>query len=594
MKFLSRIFFKIFIPCSVLLLVSLAVFFLLGAEIYRNYSLNQNEKYLALVSNFLSNRIQEINISESQEKLNQIASDTALKSGTRISLIAADGTVIFDSEKNPAEMVNHAFREEIRAAFDTGKSACSTRYSKTVKKEMMYFAVPVSDLSGKKIVVRASMPLVSIDIAMKSYKNKFLLSFVIVAIAAWALIFWISWRLSLPIVKMEKGVEKYAHGDFSASFDYAGIEELDRLAEVLNSMAKNMRHYLQEITDSNAKMNIILSNMQEAVIALDMDERIISLNDYAIKLFKVQGDWKQRKFYEVIRHPEIQKFCTELIGDKKHLERDIELYDKDTIFLQAKGSPLLDSEKKEIGALIVLNDLTKIKRLENMRREFVANVSHEIRTPLTVIMASIETLRNEKNREGKHFDKLLKKIERHAERLNSLVDDILYLSKIEQNTEKNEIGKSSEDINEIVSRAIEACRQKAEEKNITLNFKCEKDIEANVNPGLLEQAVLNLIDNAIKYSDINTKVNIEVSKSKSGISISVKDNGIGIAEEHLPRIFERFYRVDKSRSRELGGTGLGLSIVKHIVNAHGGKIEVKSQLGAGSEFIITIPACQEK
>ncbi|MEM4248295.1 MAG: ATP-binding protein, partial [Candidatus Nanoarchaeia archaeon] len=569
-------------------------FFMLGAEIYQNYNRQENQKYLALTATFLSDRIQETNISESREKLNQMASSIVIKSGTRISLISADGTVIFDSEKNPAEMVNHAFREEIKTAFDTGKSACSIRYSKTVKKEMMYFAVPIADATGQKIVVRASVPLISIDQAIKNHRNKLFLSLIFVAIPGLALIFWTSWKLSLPIVKMEKGVEKYSHGDFSSKFDPAGIEEIDRLAVVLNAMAENMRLYLQEITDSNFKMNTILSNMQEAVIALDMNEKIISLNDYAIKLFKVSGDWQQRKFYEVIRHPEMQKFCNELIQYKKHIERDIELYDKDTIFLQAKGSPLLDSEKKDIGVLIVLNDLTKIKRLENMRREFVANVSHEIRTPLTVIMASIETLRNEKNREGKHFDKLLKKIERHAERLNSLVDDILYLSKIEQNIEKSDIGKSYEDINEIVGRAIEACRQKADEKNITINFKCEKNIEANVNPGLLEQAVLNLIDNAIKYSDINTKINIELSKSKSGISISVKDNGIGIAEEHLPRIFERFYRVDKSRSRELGGTGLGLSIVKHIVNAHGGKIEVKSQLGVGSEFIITIPVCQEK
>ncbi|OGP63333.1 MAG: hypothetical protein A2169_00875 [Deltaproteobacteria bacterium RBG_13_47_9] len=239
--------------------------------------------------------------------------------------------------------------------------------------------------------------------------------------------------------------------------------------------------------------------------------------------------------------------------------------------------------------MIVISDMTRIRRLESLRRDFVANVSHELRTPITSIKGFVETLQEGAITEPKEAERFLQIIARHSDRLNAIVEDLLTLSSLEESSEQRKIAFEITPVQPVLASVIELSSVKAEEKNITIDLDCEKDIQAKINPALLEQAVLNLVDNAVKYSEAGSQIQIRVHKADERIAILVQDHGCGIAKRHQERIFERFYVVDKSRSRKLGGTGLGLAIVKHITEVHGGYVTVESMPGEGSTFIMYLP-----
>ena len=249
----------------------------------------------------------------------------------------------------------------------------------------------------------------------------------------------------------------------------------------------------------------------------------------------------------------------------------------------------MDAGKEQIGTLLVINEVTQLRRLENLRKDFVANVSHEIKTPLTAIKGFVETLHQGNVDEPEESERFLGIIQKHVDRLSSIIDDLLSLSRIEQEDERQAIEFENKPIKDIFESAVQICRSKAEEKKIDLHLACEENLSSYMDPTLLEQAVVNLLDNAIKYSEPNSAIHLTANLSDSEVKIIVEDQGIGIAKKHLSRLFERFYRVDKARSRKLGGTGLGLAIVKHIAQAHGGQVTVKSTAGKGSTFTIHLP-----
>jgi two-component system phosphate regulon sensor histidine kinase PhoR len=265
------------------------------------------------------------------------------------------------------------------------------------------------------------------------------------------------------------------------------------------------------------------------------------------------------------------------------------VYQNEERVIDVKSSPLVDAAQQQIGTLVVFNDVTQLRRLANMRRDFVANVSHEIKTPLTAIKGFVETLQQGNVEKAKEKERFLGIIQKHVDRLNAIVEDLLTLSRIEQEDERKEINFQQVKIEGIFLAAIQLCRPKAEEKKIRINLDCEKETSAILDPTLIEQAVVNLLDNALKYSEPQSTVLLKSHQQNSEVIISVQDHGIGIAQKHLPRLFERFYRVDKSRSRKEGGTGLGLAIVKHIAQAHGGHVAVESKIGEGSRFSIHLP-----
>jgi len=455
---------------------------------------------------------------------------------------------------------------------------------------MMYVARPIQKDGHILAVIRASIPTTFIERELKSIQLKIALGGLLIAILAAGISLLISRRITRPIVAMKKSAGQFADGDFSQRLTVPDSEEMAGLADALNQMATQLDNRIKTIINQRNEFETVLSSMQEGVVAVDNKERIISMNQAAAVLFECDPVQCQDKtIQEVVRNLPLQQFIRKAISGREPEEDDIVLYQNGEKILNLKSSPLLDAGKDQIGTLVVINDVTQLRRLENMRKDFVANVSHEIKTPLTAIKGFVETLHQGSVDKPEEAERFLGIIQKHVDRLSAIIDDLLSLSRIEQEDERQAIEFENKPVMDIFRSAVQICRSKAEEKSIDIQIDCEEGLEYYFDPTLLEQAVVNLLDNAIKYSEPDSAIHVSASLNDSEVKIMVKDQGIGIAKKHLPRLFERFYRVDKARSRKMGGTGLGLAIVKHIAQAHGGQVTVKSELGKGSSFTIHLP-----
>jgi len=334
----------------------------------------------------------------------------------------------------------------------------------------------------------------------------------------------------------------------------------------------------------------VLASMVEGVLAFDSSERLISINQAAARMLELDGVQAiGRYIQEPVRNPQLQKFISAALASSEPLDSEIVYYGANSRILQAYGRTLLGIDARPLGALIVLNDVSRIRHLKNLRRDFVANVSHELKTPITSIKGFVETLRDGAMNDPTDAGRFLAIIAKQTDRLNSIIEDLLSLSRIEEETQKRQVALVKAPIRKVLQGAMQTCEAKAAAKNIRLDLDCPQEVMANANVILLEQAVVNLLDNAIKYSDDGKTVRVCGRQNDNGVTIAVSDQGWGIEKKHLPRLFERFYRVDKARSRDLGGTGLGLAIVKHIAIAHGGNVSVESAPGSGSTFSIHLP-----
>lgn len=299
----------------------------------------------------------------------------------------------------------------------------------------------------------------------------------------------------------------------------------------------------------------------------------------------VQG----RLIQEVVRNSHLQQFVSETLSGERPVEKEISVSTGEERYLFGHGTLIRDIEGKMVGALFVLSDITRLRRLENVRKDFVANVSHEIKTPITAIKGFVELLRDDGKKDEQDVKRFLEIISKHVNRLEAIIDDLLNLSRIEKEAETEGVQLMESEIKDVLDSAIQISKPLADSKGVEIGLSCDDGLTARINPPLLEQAVINLLDNAIKYSNDKRPVTIEAKYDEKELLIHIIDNGRGIEQEHLTRIFERFYRVDKARSRALGGTGLGLAIVKHIVLAHGGHVSVISTPGKGSTFTIHLP-----
>jgi two-component system phosphate regulon sensor histidine kinase PhoR len=324
-------------------------------------------------------------------------------------------------------------------------------------------------------------------------------------------------------------------------------------------------------------------------MAIDNDERLLSINQAAARILKRKPSALQHQtIQEVVRNPDLNRFVKEALASSNGIERDIVLHEEGERTLHLRSTLLRDPHNKQIGILVVLNDVTQLRQLENMRRDFAANVSHEIKTPLTAIKGFVETLRHNAVEDKAETQRFLGIIEKHVKRLTAIIEDLMHLSRIERQKETDLI-LARRDLKEVLQSAIAHCLDAARKKNIRIEFRSDQDLTALIDATLLEQAFVNLLDNAVKYSEAESVVEVSTFFKDEEVAIQVMDHGIGIPPEHLPRLFERFYRVDKARDRKWGGTGLGLAIVKHIVQAHHGRITVKSRPGEGSAFTIFLP-----
>ncbi|BCO10765.1 PAS domain-containing sensor histidine kinase [Desulfolithobacter dissulfuricans] len=394
---------------------------------------------------------------------------------------------------------------------------------------------------------------------------------------------------------MKRGAQRLARGETSQPIrikDSTMSAEMAELARSLNEMARQINQRIQTISRQHNELEAVFGSMTEAVVAIDAEECIIRMNRAATRLFGLdQKAVKGKSIEGLIRNPDLLRLIRSVFETNEPSEEEINFFDgSHHVTLQARAVALHDSENESIGVLVVMTDVTRLNRLENLRRDFVANVSHELKTPITAIRGYVETILEGALDSREDTLRFLEIVKRQTTRLEAIIDDLLTLSRIEDRSSKDDIKLARMRIRPVLEAALQTCAVKAKEKDVVVEIDCHESLEARINQPLLEQAVINLLSNAITYSPAGSTVWIRARKSpdNEGVEISVADQGIGIAREHQERLFERFYRCDKARSREQGGTGLGLAIVKHIAQSHGGSVTVSSSPGRGSVFTLKL------
>jgi two-component system phosphate regulon sensor histidine kinase PhoR len=510
-------------------------------------------------------------------------------SGTRITVILPSGEVVGDSDEPPAQMDNHVGRPEIAEAL-MGRAGSSTRYSKTLQRNMMYVAVPVEKDGAVIGVIRAALALYSVEEPFRALRVELIAGVLFLILLAGIGSFAVSRRLIRPIEEMRQAAERFALGNLSHRVPVPESEELGELAEVLNRLAAELGEKIALLERQRNEQGAMFASMIEGVVAIDESERVINLNPAAERLLGIRSeDVLNRSLQEAVRNSDLHKLVDRAFDTGEPEEGDIVLYNGHERHLLAHVTTLRNTVGRSVGALVVLNDVTRLRKLENLRREFVANVSHELKTPITSIKGFVETLQEGAVNHPEDAQRFLGIIAKHADRLNSIIEDLLSLSRIEQQSDFSQVALETASVRDVLNTAVQLCQPKAAQKDIRITLDSPPALAAKINAPLLEQAVVNLIDNAVKYSNPGKPITLRASADAGAVRISVEDQGCGVPAEHLPRIFERFYRVDKARSRQLGGTGLGLSIVRHIALAHGGSVDVSSVVGQGSTFTITLP-----
>jgi len=422
--------------------------------------------------------------------------------------------------------------------------------------------------------------------------NRFsrLLAVAIVAAFAAYLVALVSRRISHSSSNMKSGLVRLAHGRITHPISPSDCSEFPDLANTLNQTAQELDRKIQTLVREKNEQQAILSSMVEGVMAIDVNGHIISINEATESLIGVTEDEARgRPFQEVIRSIDLYEFAKQSLEAEDTVDGEMILKNGEDRIIQLRGTVLHDINGQKLGVLVVMHDMTRLRRLEKARSDFVANVSHELKTPITSIKGFVETLQDGALNDEANASRFLDIIRKHSDRLNAIIDDLLTLSRLELEDRKTEVTLNDVKLKDTLQSAISLCSSRVQNKRIDVTLRVPPGLVARVNRALIEHAVSNLLDNAVKYSPEGSAINLTARQDDSETTICVLDHGAGIPAKHLPRIFERFYRVDKARSRKLGGTGLGLAIVKHIAQVHQGSVSVESRPGEGSAFTIHLP-----
>ena len=524
--------------------------------------------------------------------IEHLATEVGHSAGVRITLIRPDGVVIFDTDAAAANMDNHARRPEIARAI-AGEEAQSLRPSTTFGEPMLYVATPVRRDGQVVGVVRVAMRAELFAERLSAQRRD--VALVGLAVLAFALpaAWLLSRRATRPVVEIGRAARRLADGDLATELPAPEIAELATIADALRQLARQIEERSHLIGRQGYEQEAVLASMVEGVLAVDPQERVISLNRAAAELIgSPQADVVGRSLHEVLRNADLRRFASLALGSDESIEDDLVLHGEGEKILRIRGTALRDAAGRSVGAVIVLHDVTRAHHLENIRQDFVANVSHELKTPIASIKGFVETLLDGAMRNPDDATRFLQIVAKQADRLGAIIEDLLSLAKIEQSEQAADLAVEDTAIRDVIEAAVADCQATAAARKVEVVRECDPAIRAAINPPLMEQAVANLLDNAVKYSEPEGTVRLVVRRYGGEVTIAVIDQGCGIEREHLPRLFERFYRVDKARSRKLGGTGLGLSIVKHIVQAHRAQIAVTSMVGEGSTFTIHLPTGQ--
>lgn len=502
----------------------------------------------------------------------------------RITIIKSDGTVISDSAKDYRTMENHADRPEFIEAFNTTLGS-SIRLSSTLKLQMLYVAVPVYHNNTIIGVIRISEKLADIKKITRAIRSNLILLGLLVLVILSAFSFVMSRKFSKPIQELSFATNKVAKGCFDVNiFSTGKTKEMQVLEKNFTIMTNKLKDLFHELRCEKEELNSIISSVEESIIILNEDGKIVRTNNSFNKLFAVD-DAHDHFYWQIIKNPEIKLLLDKLNDTRVHVVKEILLDDK-TLLVSINYLQTITSY------ILIFSNISELKNIENMKKDFVANVSHELRTPLTSISGFTETLLEEEHDTVKRNQ--LEIINRNAQRLINIVKDLLILAELEKDTslENKDLSIEKVNLNTLFASLFKMFEKRLKEKNIEFFVEInEKGACIDAYANKLEHIFINLIDNAVKYTD-SGKIKILVKyneKKPDMVTIRLSDTGIGMQREHLKRIFERFYVVDKSRSKKNGGTGLGLSIVKHDVMLHKGTINVKSKVGKGTVFVIDLP-----
>jgi two-component system phosphate regulon sensor histidine kinase PhoR len=523
-----------------------------------------------------------------RDQLAALAEHAARYAGVRVTLIDTQGFLRADSEVTAANLAgieNHAHREEVIAAAAGGVGR-ATRESHTVGRTLRYIAVPAPG-GG---VVRVSDDLAGVEQRVALAHRHALGLIAVAAVSALALVNAFVWLLHRrPIARVRRMAAEVADGRLDARAPRIGDPDLARIARAIEHTAGQLRSRLREVTQDEAQLGAVLEAMVEGVLVVDARGVILLANSRLRELFDIHGEITGRRLLEGVRNADLDAILAESAATDEMVARSITLPGPNHRTLQVLAARF-PSQGERTGTVTMFHDTTDLMRLEEVRRDFVANASHELRTPLAAIRGFAETLLESAALSPEEQKNYLEVIHRHAQRLSSLVEDLLELSTIESRTLRLEIAPV--DVAGTAENLIADSRLRLEERQIAASLRSVDRPHALADPRALDQVLGNLLDNALKYTEPGGSIEIAVEERLGRVRVSVVDSGIGIPAEDTARIFERFYRVDRARSRALGGTGLGLSIVKHLVQAMDGEISVKSALGKGSTFTFTLPGAR--
>lgn len=514
----------------------------------------------------------------------------------RITFITKSGKVLGDSDHEPSTMDNHLNRDEIINAMKSG-SGSEMRLSDTLNEKMLYVAVAVKDEGSQIGFIRMAMTLETVDHSVRQLWILLLIGLSVLFIIAALISYRIAHNLTRPLEKITRVAHQITHMNYRSRVTIRKKDEIGRLGEAINTMADSLQLQMNRITEDESRLKSVLENMMSGVLMIDREERIVLMNRSAEDFLGFTSDeLLGKKFDEAKQQFELTKLIRECIDAREHISDEMIFYFPEERILEVNVTPMSQTGEEWAGVLIVLHNITAVRRLERMRSEFVANVSHELKTPITAVKGFAETLLAGALDDKEIAKSFLQIIFDESERLNRLIGDILELSKIE--SKRIPLQFSPVEMRSLVERSLEIMRPEALKKHIMLDMQVEEDIYIEADEDRLRQILINLLSNGISYTPEGGKVKVRVEALHSPadrdndyerLRLTISDSGIGIPKKDLPRIFERFYRVDKARSRVSGGTGLGLSIVKHLVDLHKGTIQVESEVGIGTKFIIDLP-----
>ncbi|KMK74562.1 two-component system histidine kinase PnpS [Alkalihalobacillus pseudalcaliphilus] len=579
---------------SIVMLTILSVLAGLGiaiGQLFKEFHLDYTTERLQNDADLVSYLIEEDRLID--RDIQSFTNDVSQELDVRITIILMDGEVIGESSTDPSLMENHLKRPEIAELLE-GNTSREIRYSETVDNELLYLAVPIMDGEEMVGIVRLGLPTSDIQEMNKQIWMVLIISFSLAAAVIFLVIYRVTSQMIRPIESVTDVANELAKGNFKARTVEGEQDEIGQLTKSVNVLASNLEHITKRHQLQKERMETLIENMGSGLILINMRGDISLINKTCRDIFNENTDkWDHQLYHDVIENKEITQLIQSVFMSEEKVQKQLTFEEHFELkYYDVHGAPVISHNGSFKGVAIVMHDITELKKLEQVRKDFVANVSHELKTPVTSIKGFSETLLDGAMYDEQFREKFLRIILKESERLQGLIHDLLELSKIEQQFFRLNLSRIK--LAEAVEEAMTLLKDKSEEKSIELHLRVTGDTVVDGDFQRIKQIAINLINNAITYTPEHGRIDVLVKEERDQVVWSVSDTGIGITEQELHRIFERFYRVDRARSRNSGGTGLGLAIVKHLVEAHHAKIDVKSKVGEGTTFTLIFAKKQKE